>query len=134
MRSKSRSSRSKPKKSTRRRRSRHRRFCDCVRKVRSKSLERLRKSKPKKPVTKKSLQNPYGICTASLYNNQGRRRRGPVDCSPYGYEDWTKTQLEAKAISKGVAEAVTSKLTRGQLADLLSAMDDGLKSNPKKSK
>ena len=61
-------------------------YCRCLAKVRS-----------------KKLRNPYGICTRSVYNLQGKKRTKVVKCSKsYKFDDFTLTQLREYAREKKV--------------------------------
>ena len=59
-------------------------YCRCLAKVRS-----------------KKIPNPYGICTRSVYNLQGKKRTKQVECSKnYIFDDFTLKQLRDYAREK----------------------------------
>ena len=66
---------------------RERKYCTCLLKARSKSTG----------------YNPYAICTKSVYNLQGVKRRKTVDCDyNYNYEKVPIEMLRSLAKERGV--------------------------------
>jgi len=66
---------------------RERKYCTCLLKARNKSTE----------------YNPYAVCTRSVYNLQGVKRRKTVDCDyNYNYEKVPIEMLRSLAKERGV--------------------------------
>lgn len=66
-------------------------YCSCLQKVSSPS-----KNKP-------AINNPYGICTQSVFGSRGSVRDKMVDCTPYyDYSKMTLKILRKKAKEKGI--------------------------------
>ena len=65
---------------------REKRYCRCLIKVRS-----------------KSIQNPYGICTNSVYNLQKKKRKTIVKCTKkYDFTKMTLKQLQSYSRKKKI--------------------------------
>ena len=72
---------------------REHRYCSCLLKVRGKS----------KPLRSDNIQNPYGICTNSVYNLQDKKRTKRIGClKNYDLNSITFYQLKALAIEKKI--------------------------------
>jgi hypothetical protein len=66
---------------------REERYCNCLMHVRS----------------KKGISAPYGICTRSVYNQQGMKRSKMVDCdNHYKFSNYSKKELVALAEEKDI--------------------------------
>jgi hypothetical protein len=67
---------------------RERRYCSCLLDVRSKRLP----------------YNPYAVCTQSVYNSQGVKRKNRVDCDPnYNYNVIPLNSIRALAEEKKIS-------------------------------
>ena len=73
-------------------------YCSCVIKVRAKSLK------------KRSIINPYGICTKSVYGSRNKKRTKRVDClSMFDLNKLSYRELKSTAIEKGIKTDLRSK-------------------------
>ena len=76
-------------------------YCSCLQKVRE-----------------QKINNPYGICTQSIFGSRGSVRDKVVDCRPYyDYSKMTVKILRKKAKEKGIANY--SKLKKKELVTKL---------------
>lgn len=76
-------------------------YCSCLQKVRE-----------------QKINNPYGICTQSIFGSRGSVRDKVVDCQPYyDYSKMTVKILKKKAKEKGISNY--SKLKKKELVTKL---------------
>jgi len=73
-------------------------YCSCILKVRAKSLK------------KRSIINPYGICTKSVYGSRNKKRTKRVKClSRFNLNKLSYRELKSTALEKGITINLRSK-------------------------
>lgn len=78
------------------------RYCNCLMHVRPKS----------------GITAPYGICTKSVYNQQGMKRSKMIDCdNHYKFSNYSKEELRALAKEKDVK--VNTEMSQKEIATKL---------------
>lgn len=74
---------------------RDKKYCSCVMMV----MGEQRKNKEKDTDRK----NPYALCTWSLYNREGKERKGQIDCKKYyKYEKYNLDSIKEYAKRNGI--------------------------------